>query len=154
MMCEVLSEFPQPVLPLRCNVYIDLTSLWLNHHVIDAAVIWPPPLRICRRDNRDCIATGIGLWPNDVEHHWWWPVPNYTSRWQWYMCVNNLTRVGVWSVKRANCWSRVGCIHYATTLQLLGLHCRPENVAECLIWLQLLWPIMTDFFGRSGLKIS
>jgi len=28
----MLSEFPHPVLPLSCNVYISVTSLWSTHY--------------------------------------------------------------------------------------------------------------------------
>jgi len=38
MQCEMLSEFPQRVLPLPCNVYIGVTSLWRDHCVIDKTV--------------------------------------------------------------------------------------------------------------------
>jgi len=38
MQCELLSEFPRTVLPLPCNGYISVTSLWLHHRVIDTAV--------------------------------------------------------------------------------------------------------------------
>jgi len=38
MQCEMLSEFPHPVLPLPYYVYISVTSLWLDQRVIDTAV--------------------------------------------------------------------------------------------------------------------
>jgi len=38
MLCELLSEFPQHVLPLPCNGCISVTSLWCDQRVIDTTV--------------------------------------------------------------------------------------------------------------------
>jgi len=38
MPLKVLSEFPQHVLPLPCNVCNNVTSLWLDQSIIDTAV--------------------------------------------------------------------------------------------------------------------
>jgi len=37
MQCEMLSEFPHPVLPLPCDIYTCVSSLWLDQRITDTA---------------------------------------------------------------------------------------------------------------------
>jgi len=39
MLCEVLSEYPQAVLPLPWNISISVMSVWLDQHVTNTAVL-------------------------------------------------------------------------------------------------------------------